>query len=243
MPSTPAATLVALDPCQRSLQILALAHLLHQLPIPPGFRCRAPPWTIRSLRASGLGASPLDSRRQGQFYLGFLPLVVHEKLVLLALPFKPSRAPFGPSVRDVSAQPICSLHLSAAECLTSFACLLPTSPSADFCTAFGMPRDTPQSHDSRTRCRSPEVSLTAFPTRPPDLPSRLLMVMDFAVIRPLVPAGEASYLVSVRQVVALLRASFRPRLATTPLRFANPSPPSGWVEDFHLQAVKHARHT
>jgi hypothetical protein len=29
----------------------------------------------------------------------------------------------------------------------------------------------------------------------------------------------------------------------TPLRFANPSPPSGWVEDLHLQAVMHARHT
>jgi hypothetical protein len=28
----------------------------------------------------------------------------------------------------------------------------------------------------------------------------------------------------------------------TPLRFANPSPPSGWIEDFHLQAVDHARH-
>jgi hypothetical protein len=27
------------------------------------------------------------------------------------------------------------------------------------------------------------------------------------------------------------------------LRFANPSPPSGWVEDFHLQTVEHARHT
>ena len=32
-------------------------------------------------------------------------------------------------------------------------------------------------------------------------------------------------------------------LATTPLRFANPSPPSGWIEDLHLQAVGHARHT
>jgi hypothetical protein len=27
------------------------------------------------------------------------------------------------------------------------------------------------------------------------------------------------------------------------LRFANPSPPPGWIEDFHLQAVVHARHT
>jgi len=30
---------------------------------------------------------------------------------------------------------------------------------------------------------------------------------------------------------------FRPHLAMMPLRFANPSPPSGWIEDFHLQAV------
>jgi hypothetical protein len=41
----------------------------------------------------------------------------------------------------------------------------------------------------------------------------------------------------------LLHASFRPRLATTPLRFANPSPPSGWIKDFHLQTTDHARHT
>jgi hypothetical protein len=27
------------------------------------------------------------------------------------------------------------------------------------------------------------------------------------------------------------------------LRFANPSPPSGWIKDLHLQAVEHARHT
>jgi hypothetical protein len=29
----------------------------------------------------------------------------------------------------------------------------------------------------------------------------------------------------------------------TPLYFTNPSPPSGWVEDLHLQAIIHARHT
>src|SRR5918912_166381 len=57
------------------------------------------------------------------------------------------------------------------------------------------------------------------------------------------PAGSASYPVLVHQAAVLLHASFRPRLAATPLRFANPSPPSGWVEDFHLQAVEHARHT
>jgi hypothetical protein len=57
------------------------------------------------------------------------------------------------------------------------------------------------------------------------------------------PTITASYPVPVRRVAALLHASFGPRLATTPLRFANPSPPSGWVEDFHLQPAEHARHT
>lgn len=38
-------------------------------------------------------------------------------------------------------------------------------------------------------------------------------------------------------------ASFGPRLATTPLRFADPALPSAWVEDLHLQAVEQTRHT
>src|SRR5882672_7703721 len=41
----------------------------------------------------------------------------------------------------------------------------------------------------------------------------------------------------------LLRAFFRPPVAGTPLRFANPSPPSGWVKDFHLQVSVHTPHT
>src|SRR5512135_2797712 len=57
------------------------------------------------------------------------------------------------------------------------------------------------------------------------------------------PTRAASYPVSVRQVAVLLHASFRPRLAATPLRFANTSPPSGCVGDLHPQAVEHARHT
>ena len=51
------------------------------------------------------------------------------------------------------------------------------------------------------------------------------------------------YPVSVRQVTALLHASLEPCLTTTLLRFANTSPPSGCVEDFHLQVAEHARHT
>jgi hypothetical protein len=69
------------------------------------------------------------------------------------------------------------------------------------------------------------------------------MVMDFAISSSLVRPGRPLYPLLVYRAAALLHASFRPRLATTPLRFANPSPPSGWIEDFHLQAVDHARHT
>src|SRR5438477_10241768 len=59
----------------------------------------------------------------------------------------------------------------------------------------------------------------------------------------LVRPGRPRSPVFVHRAAALLHASFKPHLAMTPLRFANPSPPSGWIEDFHLQAVDHARHT
>jgi hypothetical protein len=89
-----------------------------------------------------------------------------------------------------------------------------TMPSADFCPALERLTTFPVTQDNRGR--SPEVSSTAFGAQPPDLPPVRLMDMG---------------------------ASFRPRLATTPLRFAITSPPSGCEEDFHLQAVDHARHT
>ncbi len=57
------------------------------------------------------------------------------------------------------------------------------------------------------------------------------------------PRVLASYPILVHRHTPLLHASFRPRLATTPLRFANPSPPSGWIRDLHPQTFEHARHT
>jgi hypothetical protein len=56
-------------------------------------------------------------------------------------------------------------------------------------------------------------------------------------------ASHASYPVLVHQLAGLLHAFFRRPSRPPPLRFANPSPPSGWVEDFHLQASSHTRHT
>src|SRR5947207_9638916 len=69
------------------------------------------------------------------------------------------------------------------------------------------------------------------------------MTVDFAIRCSLVRPGRPRYPVLVHRSAALLHASFRPHLAMTPLRFPNPSPSSGWIEDFHLQAVDHARHT
>ena len=120
--------------------------------------------------------------------------------------------------------------------------LPPTMPSADFCAAIRSPCGG-LSPVPETRRRPPEVRSTAFTARPPDLPPRPLMAVDFAIICSLVRPGRPRYPVLVHRAAALLHASFRPHLAMTPLRFANPSPPSGWIEDFHLQAVDHARHT
>ena len=120
--------------------------------------------------------------------------------------------------------------------------LPPTMPSADFCAAVRSPCGG-LSLVAEAQRRPPEVSSTAFPARPPDLPPRPLMTMDFAILCLLVRPGRPRYPVLVHRAAGLLHASFRPRLAATPLRIANPSPPSGWVKDFHLQAVEHARHT
>lgn len=54
------------------------------------------------------------------------------------------------------------------------------------------------------------------------------------------PAGQASYPVPVHRIAALLHAYFGRYLAAAPTRFTDPSPPSGWMEDFRLQAVSHA---
>src|SRR5262249_37011570 len=77
-----------------------------------------------------------------------------------------------------------------------------------------------------TRRRPPEVRPTAFATRPPDLPPRPLMAVDFAIIGSLVRPGRPRYPVLVHRAATLLHAFFRPHLAMMPLRFPNPSPPS-----------------
>jgi len=115
-------------------------------------------------------------------------------------------------------------------------------PSADSRCTVRMNRST-LSHDSVTCCGAPEVSSTAFRAQPPDLPPVQLVDMGFAVVCQLAPHRRPLHPVLVHRLARLIHASFRPRLATTPLRFSSLSPPPGWAGDFHPQAVEHVRHT
>ena len=115
-------------------------------------------------------------------------------------------------------------------------------PAADSRPTFRMNRSI-LSHDAVTCGGSPEVSSTAFDAQPPDLPPVCLVDTGFAVLCQLAPHRRPHHPVLVHRLASLIHASFRPRLATTPLRFSSPSPPPGRAGDFHPLAVEHVRHT
>ena len=115
-------------------------------------------------------------------------------------------------------------------------------PAADSRPTVRVDRST-LSHDAVTCGGSPEVNSTAFNAQPPDLPPVCLVDVGFAVVCQLAPHRRPHHPVLVHRLAPLIHASFRPRLATTPLRFSSPSPPPGWAGDFHPQAVEHVRHT
>src|SRR6266571_3838882 len=115
-------------------------------------------------------------------------------------------------------------------------------PAADSRPTVRMDRSI-LSHDAVTCGGSPEVSSTAFDAQTPDLPPVCLVEAGFAVIGQLAPHRRPHHPVLVHRLAPLIHASFRPRLATTPLRFSSPSPPPGWAGDLHPLAVEHVRHT
>ncbi|MGY3288890.1 hypothetical protein ACVWWP_001957 [Bradyrhizobium sp. LM3.6] len=207
-------TFIALHSRQRFLQILTLDHCFHQRPCDRRAFETGFRRTCFGLLGGGLRGFTPRSGAQVQFDLFLLPHGSHEITALLA---SSTVQAFG------SAPP-------------------PTMPSADFCTAVRPPCDG-LSPVAGTQHRPPEVRPTAFTAPPPNLPPRSLMTVDFAISCSLVRPGRPRYPVLVHRAAALLHAVFRPHLTMTPLRFANPSPPSGWIEDFHLQAVVHTRHT
>src|SRR5713226_5783249 len=207
-------TFVALHLRQRFLQVLTLDNCFHRRSRDHRAFETGSRRARFGLSGGGVSGFTLRSGAQVQLDLILLPHGSHEITALLA----------SSSVRAFGGA------------------LPPTMPSADFCAAVRSPYDglSPQTGTQR---RPPEVKPTAFAARPPDLPPRPLMTVDFAISCSLVRPGRPRYPVFVHRAATLLHAFFRPRLAVTPLRFASPSPASGWTEDFHLQAVVHTRHT
>ena len=154
----------------------------------------------------------------------------------------PHPAHGGPPKRDGECSTLIETQaLLILPIVRAFAACAATMPSADFCPALERLATFPVTQDGSGR--SPEVSSTAFDAQPPDLPPVPLMDMGFAVICQLTRHRRPRHPVFVHRLAPLLHASFRPRLTTTPLRFAMTSPPSGCQRDFHPQAVEHARHT
>src|SRR3982075_3345064 len=113
--------------------------------------------------------------------------------------------------------------------------LLTSAPRSGCLAAFSVAK--------ATRSRSPGVSSVTFRAQSPDLRFASLMDMDFAVSRPLVRRSRlvSDFCPSTR-TFALRFLQTSPR-GDSPCVVTNPSPPSGWVEDFHLQVTEHAQHT
>src|SRR2546427_2779579 len=114
-------------------------------------------------------------------------------------------------------------------------------PYADFCPVVRLPYDI-----LSRRSDTEQISwgkLSRLPCTIAGSTLRTLMDMDFAVSCPLVRHWRliSGFCPSTR--------TFAPRFFQTsprgdsPCVITSPSPPSGWAEDFHLQAAEHAQHT
>src|SRR4029434_2326045 len=101
-----------------------------------------------------------------------------------------------------------------------------TMPAADCCRCFQVTSLSPQSRFRDQR----QLSRGKFDCLRCTTAEFTTSVLDGYGLRcqlPARPTPYASYPVLVHRLAPLLHASFRPRLTTTPLRFANSSPPSG----------------
>src|SRR5712675_1979779 len=135
-------------------------------------------------------------------------------------------------------RPICCLRLSA----WSASLALPTTCPL-LTSALRSDRLTAPSVAEATQSRSPGVSSVAFRAQSPGLRFASLMDMDFAVSGPLVRRLRlVPDVCPSTRTFAIRFLQTSPR-GDSPCVVANPSPPSGWVEDFHLQATEHAQHT
>src|SRR6202795_4182469 len=114
-------------------------------------------------------------------------------------------------------------------------------PSADFCPAIGPPHGAPSRHSD-----TEQISWSKFSRLPCTVAGSTLRVLDGYGLRGTLPARptlapDIRFLSINSHLCSALPSD--PASRRQPLRIGDPSPPSGWVEDFHLQATEHARHT
>jgi len=156
--------------------------------------------------------------------------------VLLATPTRSGLRPSFP------ARPICCSAFRPWSASLALPTAWPTMPSADFCRAVRRPLgrlsrrngDTPQISRgklNRLRCTAAGSTLRAVDG---------YGLRDTLPARPML-APRIRFLSIGSHLCFALPSD--PASRRQPLRITNPSPPSGWVEDFHLRAIEHARHT
>jgi hypothetical protein len=114
-------------------------------------------------------------------------------------------------------------------------------PDADFCSAVRLPfgslsrtGDTKQISWSKLSCLPCAVAESTL---------RTLMDTDFAISCPLVRCWRllSGFCPSTRTFASCFLRT--PPRGGSPCIITRPSPPSGWPEDFHLQAAEHVQHT
>src|SRR6202521_4074047 len=115
-------------------------------------------------------------------------------------------------------------------------------PSADFCSAVRRPLDPL----SRLAGDTKQISRGKLNRLRCTTAGSTLRALDGYGLRDTLPARPAlapriRFLFIGSHPCSTLPSD--PASRRQPLRFTNPSPPSGWVEDFHLRAIEHARHT
>src|SRR5882757_50079 len=178
-------------------------------------------------RASPVGADEksslnwIFSRLSLSRFMSYLPLLSFGPSAIVSGSAYLLTPPFGDGVPCRRHGPLCPLLTSALR----------------------SDRLTAPSVAEATQSRSPGVSSVAFRAQSPGLRFASLMDMDFAVSGPLVRRLRlVPDVCPSTRTFAIRFLQTSPR-GDSPCVVANPSPPSGWVEDFHLQATEHAQHT
>src|SRR5262249_24842786 len=147
---------------------------------------------------------------------------------------------FGP-LAIVSGSAYLLLRLSALDCLTSLADGLAYYALCCFCP----PVRRPRGHLGRRNGDMRQISLGKLNRLRCTAAGSTLRAINGYGLRDTLPARPAlAPRIRFLSIGSHLCFAFRPPpRGDNPLRITNPSPPSGWVEDFHLRAIEHARHT